>query len=338
MTDVNTLGEFGLIEHLTQRFPLRQPSSQKGVGDDAAVIDNTGFQTVVSTDMLVEGIHFDLAYTPLKHLGYKSVVVNLSDIYAMNAFPKQILVSIAISSKYTVEALDEFYAGIRAACDHYNVDLVGGDTTSSPRGMSISVTAIGQCEPEQLTYRNGARVGDLICITGDLGGAYLGLQILEREKKIWQEHPDLQPNLEGHQYVIERQLKPEAGKDVIETFRKIQLKPTSMIDLSDGLSSDIFHICKQSGVGALIEESGVPIHPEVQLQALEFRLDPITCALSGGEDYELLFTIDPKDVEKIKYLPDIYIAGEILNAADGVKLNTKGGNLHDLKAQGWRHF
>jgi thiamine-monophosphate kinase len=279
-----------------------------------------------------------LAYTPLKHLGYKSVVVNLSDIYAMNASPKQILVSIAISSKYTVEALDEFYAGIRAACEHYGVDLVGGDTTSSPRGMAVSVTAIGQCEPELLTYRNGARVGDLICITGDLGGAYLGLQILEREKKIWQEHPDLQPNLEGHQYVIERQLKPEARKDVIETFRKIQLKPTSMIDLSDGLSSDIFHICKQSGVGALIEESGVPIHPEVQLQALEFRLDPITCALSGGEDYELLFTIDPKDVEKIKYLPDIYIAGEILNAADGVKLNTKGGNLHDLKAQGWRHF
>ncbi|MEY3249713.1 MAG: hypothetical protein RL742_1756, partial [Bacteroidota bacterium] len=294
--------------------------------------------TVVSTDMLVEGIHFDLAYTPLKHLGYKSVAVNLSDIYAMNAFPKQILVSIAISSKYTVEALEELYGGIRAACEHYGVDLVGGDTTSSPKGMTLSITAIGQCEPELLTYRNGAKPGDLICITGDLGAAYLGLQILEREKKIWLEHPELQPNLENSQYVIERQLKPEARKDVIEVFRKIQLKPTAMMDISDGLSSDIFHICKQSGTGALLEETGVPIRPDVQLQAIEFRLDPITCALSGGEDYELLFTIDPKDVDKIKYLPDIYIAGEILDAADGVKLHTKGGNLHELKAQGWQHF
>jgi thiamine-monophosphate kinase len=338
MTDVNTLGEFGLIEHLTQRFPLRQPSSVKGVGDDAAVIDNQNLFTVVSTDMLVEGIHFDLAYTPLKHLGYKSVAVNLSDIYAMNAFPKQILVAIAISSKYSVEALEELYDGIRTACAHYGVDLVGGDTTSSPKGMTLSITAIGQCEPELLTYRNGAKPGDLICITGDLGAAYLGLQILEREKKIWLEHPELQPNLENSQYVIERQLKPEARKDVIEVFRKIQLKPTAMMDISDGLSSDIFHICKQSGTGALLEETGVPIRPDVQLQAIEFRLDPITCALSGGEDYELLFTIDPKDVDKIKYLPDIYIAGEMLNAADGVKLHTKGGKLHELKAQGWRHF
>jgi thiamine-monophosphate kinase len=288
--------------------------------------------------MLVEGIHFDLAYTPLKHLGYKSVAVNLSDIYAMNAFPKQILVAIAISSKYSVEALDELYEGIRTACEHYGVDLVGGDTTSSPKGMTLSLTAIGQCEPELLTYRNGAKPGDLICITGDLGAAYLGLQILEREKKIWLEHPDLQPNLENSQYVIERQLKPEARKDVIEVFRKIQLKPTAMMDISDGLSSDIFHICKQSGTGALLEETGVPIRPDVQLQAIEFRLDPITCALSGGEDYELLFTIDPKDVDKIKYLPDIYIAGEMLDAADGVKLHTKGGKLHELKAQGWRHF
>ncbi|MGI9158209.1 MAG: thiamine-phosphate kinase [Saprospiraceae bacterium] len=338
MPDVNALGEFGLIEHLTQHFPLRQPGSLKGVGDDAAVIDNQNLLTVVSTDMLVEGIHFDLAYTPLKHLGYKSVAVNLSDIYAMNAFPKQILVAIALSSKYPVEALDELYEGIRTACEHYGVDLVGGDTTSSPKGMTLSLTAIGQCEPEFLTYRNGAKPGDLICITGDLGAAYLGLQILEREKKIWLEHPGLQPNLENSQYVIERQLKPEARKDVIEVFRKIQLKPTAMMDISDGLSSDIFHICKQSGTGALLEETGVPIRPDVQLQAIEFRLDPITCALSGGEDYELLFTIDPKDVDKIKYLPDIYIAGEMLDAADGVKLHTKGGKLHELKAQGWRHF
>ena len=337
-TDVNTLGEFGLIEHLTKQFSLQQPSSLVGVGDDAAVIDNGNFMTVVSTDMLVEGVHFDLAYTPLKHLGYKSVVVNLSDICAMNAFPRQITVSIAISNKYSVEALDELYEGIRLACEHYHVDLVGGDTTSSTRGMVISVTAIGQCEKELLCYRNGAKPGDLICITGSLGAAYLGLLILEREKKIWAEHPDLQPQLEEHELVIARHLKPEARLDVVEVFRKAQLKPTSMIDISDGLASEIFHICKQSGVGALLEESGVPMHPEAQLQAINFKLDPITCALNGGEDYELLFTIDPKDVDKVKYLPDIYIAGEILDAKDGVKLNTKGGKLHELKAQGWVHF
>ncbi len=337
-TDVNTLGEFGLIEHLTRDFPLRQPSTIKGVGDDAAVIDNGGLCTVVSTDMLVEGIHFDLAYVPLKHLGYKSVVVNLSDIYAMNAFPRQITVSIAISNRYSVEALDELYAGIRAACDMYGVDLVGGDTSSSPRGMIISITAIGQCEKSQIVYRSGARPGDLICITGDLGGAYLGLQLLEREKRIWEENPGVQPDLESQKYCVGRQLKPEARKDMIETFHQSALKPTSMIDISDGLASDLFHICKQSKVGALIEESGVPIHQEAQLLALRFKLDPVTCALNGGEDYELLFTIDPKDVEKVKYLPDIYIAGEILEAKDGIKLNTKGGNLHDLKAQGWVHF
>lgn len=337
-TDVNEYGEFGLIEHLTRNFPLRQPSSLRGVGDDAAVIMNGPLATVVSTDMLVEGIHFDLAYTPLKHLGYKSVVVNLSDICAMNAIPRQITVSIALSNRFSVEALDELYDGIRMACERYGVDLVGGDTTSSPRGLIISVTAIGAVEPDRLAYRSGAKVGDLICVTGDLGAAYLGLQILEREKQIWQEHPDLQPDLEGQQYIVGRQLKPEARTDMIEAFRKAQLIPTAMIDISDGLASEIFHICKQSKVGALIEESGVPIHPETQLQAITFKLDPITCALNGGEDYELLFTIDPKDVDKVKYLPDIYIAGEILSAEDGVKLNTKGGKLHDLKAQGWKHF
>lgn len=337
-TDVNTLGEFGLIEHLTRDFPLRQPSTLKGVGDDAAVIDNGPFCTVVSTDMLVEGIHFDLAYVPLKHLGYKSVVVNLSDIYAMNAFPRQITVSIAMSNRFSVEALEELYAGIRAACDAYNVDLVGGDTCSSPKGLTISITAVGQCEKELLTYRNGARPGDLICITGDLGAAYLGLQLLEREKRIWQENPGVQPDLENQKYAVGRQLKPEARRDMIEAFRKNALKPTAMIDVSDGLASDLFHICKQSGTGALVEESGVPIHPDTQMLALKFKLDPITCALNGGEDYELLFTIDPKDAEKVKYLPDIYIAGEILDAKDGIKLNTKGGNLHELKAQGWVHF
>ncbi|MDX2278777.1 MAG: thiamine-phosphate kinase [Saprospiraceae bacterium] len=337
-TDVNTLGEFGLIDHLTRDFPLVQASSLKGIGDDAAVIDNGPFMTVVSTDLLVEGIHFDLAYTPLRHLGYKAVVVNLSDIYAMNAFPRQITVSIAISNRFSVEALEELYEGIRAACDFYKVDLIGGDTTSSPKGLTISVTAIGQGEKELLTYRNGAKVGDLICITGDLGAAYLGLQLLEREKQLWQDNPQLQPDLEEQKYVIGRQLKPEARKDLIETFRHIQLKPTSMIDISDGLASEVFHICKQSNVGALIEETGVPIHPEAQLLALKFKLDPITCALNGGEDYELLFTIDPKDIDKIRFLPEIYIAGEILEAKDGIKLQTQGGNMHPLKAQGWVHF
>ena len=337
-TDVNTLGEFGLIEHLTRPFETQHASTVKGIGDDAAVLDYGALCTVVSTDLLVEGIHFDLAYTPLKHLGYKSVVVNLSDIYAMNAQPKHITVSIAISNRFSVESLEELYEGIHAACAEYQVDLIGGDSTSSPKGLTISITAIGQATKEQLVYRNGAKPGDLICITGDLGGAYLGLQILEREKRIWAEHPGVQPDLQEQKYIIGRQLKPEARKDVIEAFRRIELKPTSMIDISDGLASELFHICKQSKVGALIEEDGVPIHPDAQLMALQFKLDPITCALSGGEDYELLFTIDPSDVEKIKYLPEIYIAGEIIEAENGVKLQTKGGNLHDLKAQGWQHF
>jgi thiamine-monophosphate kinase len=337
-TDVNTLGEFGLIDHLTKDFPLRNPSSIRGVGDDAAVIENSGLCTVASTDMLVEGIHFDLAYMPLKHLGYKAVVVNLSDIYAMNAYPKQVLVSIALSNRFSVEALEEIYEGIRTACKVYDVDLVGGDTTSSPKGLTISVTAIGQCEKDLLVYRDGAKPGDLICITGELGGAYLGLQLLEREKRIWAENPDVQPDLEKQKYAVGRQLKPEARGDIIDAFRKANLKPTSMIDISDGLASEIFHLCKQSNVGALIEESGVPINQEAQMLALKFKLDPITCALNGGEDYELLFTIRPEDVEKVKFLPDIYIAGEILDAKDGIKLHTTGGNLHDIKAQGWVHF
>lgn len=337
-TDVNTLGEFGLIEHLTRNFELRNPSSLKGINDDAAVIDNGNFLTVVSTDLLIEGIHFDLMYTPLKHLGYKAVVVNLSDIYAMNARPKQITVSIAISNRFSVEALDELYEGIRAACERYGVDLVGGDTSSSNKGLLISVTAIGQGEADKLTYRNTARVGDLVCITGNLGAAYLGLQILEREKQLFLSDPKIQPNLEDQSYLIGRQLKPEARKEMIEIFAQQQLVPTAMMDISDGLSSDLMHICRQSGVGAYIEESGVPIHPEAQQMAIKFGLDPITVALSGGEDYELLFTIDPNDVEKVKYLPDIYIAGEIVPAEDGLKLHTKGGNIHAMTAQGWTHF
>lgn len=337
-TDVNALGEFGLIDHLTQSFALTNTSSIKGVGDDAAVIRNGKYLTVVSTDMLVEGIHFDLMYMPLKHLGYKSVVVNLSDIYAMNAHPKQITVSIAISNRFSVEALEELYAGIQAACQRYGVDLVGGDTTSSKKGLIISVTAIGQVEPNKVVYRNTANVGDLICITGNVGAAYLGLQLLEREKQVYLSNPGVQPDLEEQTYLIGRQLKPEARKDMIEAFAKNKLVPTAMIDVSDGVASEIFHICKESGVGAFVEESGVPIHPDAELMAIKFKMDPITCALSGGEDYELLFTIDPNDVDKVKYLPDIYIMGEIVEASEGVKLHTKGGNIHDLKAQGWRHF
>ena len=269
MTDVNTLGEFGLIEHLTRDFPRYHAATVKGVGDDAAVIDHgNGWCTLVSTDLLVEGIHFDLAYVPLKHLGYKAVVVNLSDIYAMNAFPKQITVSLALSNRFSVEALEELYAGIRMACEKYQVDLVGGDTASSPKGLTISITAIGQGEKNRLAYRSGAKVGDLICITGDLGAAYLGLQLLEREKRIFLESPEVQPDLENQQYVVGRQLKPEARRDMIEVFQRVGLVPTAMIDISDGLASEIFHICKQSGVGALIEESGVPMHPEAELLAL----------------------------------------------------------------------
>ena len=337
-TEISELGEFGLIEHVTKNILHRQPSTVYGVGDDAAVIDNGELLTVVSTDLLVEGVHFDLMYYPLKHLGYKSVVVNLSDIYAMNAVPKQITVSLALSNRFSVEAVDELYAGINAACEYYGADLVGGDTTASPRGLLISVTALGQGERGKLAFRHTARKGDLICITGDLGAAYLGLQILEREKQLYLSDPNIKPNLEGKDYLISRQLKPEARRDMIEAFAEAKLVPTAMIDISDGLASDLLHICKRSGLGALLEESGVPIHPDAQMQALDFKLDPITCALSGGEDYELLFTIDPKDVDKIKYLPDIYIAGEMTDAADGVMLHTTGGNIHPIKAQGWKHF
>jgi thiamine-monophosphate kinase len=337
-TEINALGEFGLIGHLTKNFGLRQPSSLKGIGDDAAVIDNEGRLTVVSTDMLVEGIHFDLMYSPLKHLGYKAIVVNLSDIYAMNAHPKQVTVSIAISNRFSVEALEELYEGIQLACDQYEVDLVGGDTTSSLKGLIISVTAIGQGEKGKLAYRSGAKPGDLLCVTGDLGGAYLGLQILEREKQVYLSTPGIQPDLEEQKYLVGRILKPEARKDMIELFEKNRLVPTAMMDISDGVSSDLMHICKASGVGAIIEEAGVPIHEEAKMMALKFQLDPLTAALNGGEDYELLFTIDPKDIEKVRLLPDIYIMGEITPASEGVKLHTTGGKIHDLTAQGWRHF
>ena len=337
-TDVNSIGEFGLIKKIAKQFQLVQPTSLKGIGDDGAVIRAEQEAFVISTDTLVEGIHFDLMYSPLKHLGYKAVIVNLSDICAMNALPRQITVSIAISNRFSVEAVEELYSGIHAACKEYGVDLVGGDTTSSPKGLYISVTAVGQVSEEQIAYRNTANIGDLVCITGNLGAAYLGLQLLEREKQIFLSSPGVQPDLEDQNFLVGRQLKPEARTDIIKQFRKSGIVPTSMIDISDGLASELHHICDQSKVGAVIEESGVPIHPDAQMMAINFNLDPITCALHGGEDYELLFTVTPSDLDKIKYFPDTYIAGEIVEQSEGIKLHTKGGNIHDLEAQGWTHF
>ncbi len=338
-TNVNEYGEFGLIEHLTKSFENHQESTIKGVGDDAAVIAGDGdWLTVVSTDMLMEGIHFDLMYTPLKHLGHKAISVNVSDIYAMNGVPEQVTVSIAISNRFSVEALEELYEGIKVACKEYGVDLVGGDTTSSMKGLAISVTAIGKAHKQKITYRNTAKVGDIICITGNVGAAYLGLQLLEREKQIFLENPDVKPNLDDQDFLVGRQLKPRARKDMIALFEQNGVVPTSMIDISDGVASEVFHICKQSNVGAILEESGIPLHPKTEEMAFNFKMDPATVALSGGEDYELLFTIKEEDLEKVKYMPDIYIAGEIVEKEEGINLHTKGGNIHALKAQGWKHF
>ncbi|MDO9000830.1 MAG: thiamine-phosphate kinase [Bacteroidota bacterium] len=334
-TELSELGEFGLIKHLTQHIEINHDSTIKGVGDDAAVIDNDNLQTVISTDMLVEGVHFDLTYVPLKHLGYKSVVVNLSDIYAMNALPKQIVVSIAISNRFKLGALEELYAGMLLACKKYNVDLVGGDTTSSLTGLVINITAIGAAKKEDIAYRNGAQEGNLLCVSGDLGGAYMGLQILEREKTVFKENPKLQPDLEGKDYILERQLKPEARKDIFELFEKIKIKPTSMIDVSDGLSSEILHLCTQSNVGVELYEEKIPIDPLTFNTALEFNLDPTLCALSGGEDYELLFTVDIADYEKVKNIKEFTIIGHITNEAKGRNMVAKGGTVHELKAQGW---
>lgn len=334
-TELSELGEFGLIKHLTQHIELGQPSTVKGVGDDAAVIDNGSLQTVISSDMLVEGVHFDLTYVPLKHLGYKSVVVNLSDIYAMNAGPRQIVVSIAISSRFSLEALEELYAGMLLACKKYNVDLVGGDTTSSRSGLVLSITAIGAAKKEDLVYRNGAKESNLLCVSGDLGGAYMGLQLLEREKAVFKENPKLQPDLEGKDYILERQLKPEARKDVIELLKQLGVKPTAMIDISDGLSSEILHLCTQSDLGVELYEDKIPIDPQTFDTAREFNLDPTLCALSGGEDYELLFTVDIGDYEKIKNSMEISVIGHMTNASKGRLMVAKAGSVHELKAQGW---
>jgi thiamine-monophosphate kinase len=334
-TELSELGEFGLIRHLTQFIKTENESSVKGVGDDAAVIDNTNLQTLVSTDMLVEGVHFDLTYVPLKHLGYKSVVVNLSDIYAMNAQPKQIVVAIAISSRFSLEAVEELYAGMLLACKKYGVDLVGGDTTSSLSGLVINITVIGSAPKEKIVYRNGAKESNLLCVSGDLGAAYMGLQILEREKSVFRENPKLQPDLEGKDYIIERQLKPEARNDIIDLLKKLDIQPTSMIDVSDGLSSETLHLCTQSGLGVELYEEKIPIDPMTYETALEFQLDPTLCALSGGEDYELLFTVDIGEYDKIKNSKDISIIGHMTPESKGRLMVAKDGSVHELKAQGW---
>ncbi|MEY2595126.1 MAG: thiamine-phosphate kinase [Bacteroidota bacterium] len=337
-TEVNDYGEFGLIHHLTKNIELQNASSILGVGDDAAVIDHFGKQTVVTTDLLLEGVHFDLAYTPLKHLGYKSVVVNLSDVYAMNATPTQITMSIGVSSKVSVEALEEFYEGVYIACQEYGVDLIGGDTSASQKGFIISVTAIGEVNEHSVVKRSTAQKGDLICVSGDLGGAYIGLLFLEREKKIFLESPQVQPDLENESYVIGRLLKPKARKDIVEFLEQQQVLPTSMMDISDGLSSEILHICEKSGVGCVIYEEKIPVAEDARNAAYKFEIDPTACALSGGEDYELLFTIKQDDYEKLTLNEQISVIGYITESDQGAKIKTKGANTFDVTAQGWNAF
>ena len=336
-TEIASLGEFGLIDHLTQNNETRNASTILSVGDDAAVVDHFGKQTVITTDMLVEGIHFDLMYTPMKHLGYKSVIVNLSDIYAMNATPTQITLSIAFSNRFSLEALNEFYEGVYAACERYSVDLVGGDTTSSQKGMVISVTAIGEVTPDKYVKRSTAKKGDLLCVSGFLGGAFLGLTILEREKRIYAE-TGAQPDLEDQAYIVGRMLKPEARKDIIEFLSDSEIIPTSMIDVSDGLSSEALHICKQSNLGCIIYEDKIPVYEDAKQFAYKLELDPTACALSGGEDYELLFTIAQADYEKILLNDQISIVGYMTAPEEGKHIITRGGNKHELVAQGWNHM
>ncbi len=337
-TEIESLGEFGLIDHLTKNFETQSASTIVSIGDDAAVIDHFGKQTVITTDMLVEGIHFDLMYTPLKHLGYKSVVVNLSDVYAMNATPTHITLSIAFSNRFSVEALSEFYEGVYAACEKYQVDLIGGDTTSSQKGFVISVTAIGEIAADKIVKRSGAGKGDLLCVSGDLGSAYLGLTLLEREKKIYLENPEIQPDLENEQYIVGRLLKPEARPDIIAFFEQAGILPTSMMDVSDGLSSEVLHICKQSNLGCVLHEDKIPVNDQARQYAYKLELDPTACALSGGEDYELVFTIPQADYDKIVLNEQISVIGYMTAPEEGAHIVTKGGTTHKLTAQGWNAF
>ncbi|MBD0277614.1 MAG: thiamine-phosphate kinase [Bacteroidota bacterium] len=337
-TEISSLGEFGLIEHLTRNVEIQNASTVVGVGDDAAVIDHFGKQTIITNDLLIEGVHFDLMYTPLKHLGYKTVVVNLSDVYAMNAAPTQIVLGLGFSNRFSLEALEEFYEGVYAACDYYGVDLIGGDTTSSQKGLIISCTAIGEVSPDKYVRRSGAQKDDLLCVSGDLGAAYLGLLLLEREKRIFQDNPAIQPDLEGERYIVGRLLKPEARRDVVGFLADNNITPTSMIDISDGLSSEILHICKQSNVGCILYEEKIPIAEESRQAAFKFNMDPTVCALSGGEDYELLFTIKQDDYEKLKENEDISVIGYITEPEQGAYIYTKGGGKHPITAQGWNAF
>ena len=334
-TSISKLGEFGLIDHLTKNIKVKNESSVKGIGDDAAVIDMGDKYQLISNDLLVEGVHFDLSYMPLKHLGYKSVAVNVSDICAMNGVAKQITLGLAMSNRFTVEALEEFYEGIRLACEHYGVDLVGGDTTSSTSGLMVSVTILGEVEKDNVVYRNGAKVNDLVICTGDLGAAYLGLQLLNREKEIFKDNPTMQPDLTGNDYVLRRQLKPEAGVKYIKILRELDITPNSMIDISDGLSSEVLHLAKSSNVGITIHEDKIPIDYTTMNLANEFNINPITCALSGGEDYELLFTISQAHYDKFKKDVDFTIVGYVTDASEGNNFITKDGSSHPLTAQGW---
>lgn len=338
LTPLSALGEFGLIDHLTAGIKLYHKETVKGVGDDAAVIDTGEKMMLVSTDLMVEGIHFDMVYVPLKHLGYKAAIVNISDIAAMNGIPKQMTVSLAVSSKFPVEALEELYTGIRFACDRYKVDLVGGDTSSSNKGLIISVTIIGEAKKDEIVYRNGAKPGDLICVTGDLGSAYMGLLLLEREKTVFRSNPDMQPELDGFDYQVGRQLKPEARTDLRETLVKLGIRPTSMIDISDGLASESLHLCKQSGTGCRLYEEKIPINPQTKDLAMEFKLIPSVAALSGGEDYEILFTISQIDYEKIKDAEGISVIGHMCDASEGKSMVTPDGKQVELTAQGWDGF
>jgi thiamine-monophosphate kinase len=335
-TQLSDLGEFGLIDHLTKNFKIIHKSTIKGIGDDAAVLEFKNKKIVVSTDLLIEGVHFDLSYMPLKHLGYKAVIVNLSDVYAMNASPTQITVSIAVSNRFPLEALEDLYAGIETAANIYNIDVIGGDTTSSNTGLLISVTAIGEVQEE--VYRNGAKPSDLLVVSGDLGGAFMGLQVLEREKEVYKVNPNSQPDLTPYTYIIERQLKPEARKDIIKLLKDLDVKPTSMIDISDGLSSEIIHICKQSNVGCDLYEDKIPLDPQVISTCEEFNIDSTTVALNGGEDYELLFTISQADFPKIKANPNFSIIGFMKDANQGMHLITRGDTKIPIKAQGWKNF
>jgi thiamine-monophosphate kinase len=334
-TSIAQLGEFGLIKHLTKDFEISQPSTVKGIGDDAAVLDFAGKKTVISTDLLIEGIHFDLAYMPLKHLGYKAVVVNISDICAMNAKATQITVSIAVSNRFPLEALEELFSGITLAAKEYKVDVIGGDTSSSQKGLIISITAIGETDENEIIYRNGANQTDLLVVTGDIGAAYMGLQVLEREKQVFQVNPNSQPDLDAYTYLIERQLKPEARKDVRTLLHALEIKPTAMIDISDGLSSEIMHLCKQSNVGCNLYEEKLPLDPQLINVCEEFNLDSTTVAINGGEDYELLFTIAMADFEKIKGNPNFTIIGHMTPENEGIHLITRANTKIPLKARGW---